>query len=69
MLSKRRVPNDLAAVLAQLEPYRAELAGVAVELTFNWYWLVDGLQAAGYRVHLVNTSAIKQYDGLKRGRH
>jgi len=65
VLSKRRVPNDLAAVLAQLEPYRAKLAGVAVESTFIWYWLGDGLQAAGYRVHLVNTSAIKQYDGLK----
>jgi transposase len=36
-----------------------------VESTFNWYWLVDGLQEAGYRVHLANTTAIKQYDGLK----
>ncbi len=65
ILCKRRVPNELAGVLALLEPYRAELVGVAVESTFNWYWLVDGLQAAGYRVHLVNTSAIKQYEGLK----
>ena len=31
----------------------------------NWYWLVDGLQDAGLRVHLANTAAIKQYDGLK----
>lgn len=65
VLSKRRVPNDLAAVLALLQPYRAELAGVVVESTYNWYWLVDGLQSAGYRVHLANTSAIKQYEGLK----
>jgi transposase len=65
VLSKRRVPNELATVLALLEPYRAELAGVVVESTYNWYWLVDGLQAAGYRVHLANTSAIKQYEGLK----
>lgn len=36
-----------------------------MESTFNWYWLVDGLQDAGYRVHLVNTAAVKQYDGLK----
>jgi len=41
------------------------LAGVVVESTYNWYWLVDGLQAAGYRVHLANTAAIKQYEGLK----
>jgi transposase len=65
VLCKRRVPNELATVLALLEPYRAELAGVVVESTYNWYWLVDGLQAAGYRVHLANTSAIKQYEGLK----
>lgn len=39
--------------------------GVAVESTFNWYWLVDGLQVAGFTVHLVNTAAVKQYDGLK----
>lgn len=65
ILCRRRLPNDLATVLALLEPYRAELAGVVVESTYNWYWLVDGLQAAGYRVHLANTSAIKQYEGLK----
>jgi len=36
-----------------------------VESTFNWYWLVDGLMAAGFTVHLANTAAIKQYEGLK----
>ena len=36
-----------------------------VESTYNWYWLVDGLQDAGLHVHLANTAAIKQYDGLK----
>lgn len=65
ILCRRRVANELEAVLALLEPYRAELAGVVVESTYNWYWLVDGLQAAGYRVHLANTAAIKQYEGLK----
>lgn len=62
---ERRVPNDLAKVLALLEPYRAELVSVAVESTFNWYWLVDGLRAAGFDVKLVNTAAIAQYEGLK----
>ena len=38
---------------------------MVVESTYNWYWLVDALQAAGYRVHLANTAAIKRYDGLK----
>jgi transposase len=41
------------------------MRGVAVESTYNWYWLVDGLQDAGFTVHLVNTTAVKQYDGLK----
>lgn len=61
----KRLPNDLPQILAALEPHRAELSGVVVESTFNWYWLVDGLQEAGHRVHLANTTAIKQYDGLK----
>jgi transposase len=62
---RRRLPNDLGRVLEALEPYREELAGVVVESTYNWYWLVDGLQAAGYKVHLANPAAMKRYDGLK----
>ena len=61
----KRLPNELSKVLEALEPYRTELVGVVVESTYNWYWLVDGLQAAGYQVHLANTAAKKQYDGLK----
>jgi transposase len=62
---ERRLPNDLRQIMAALAPHREELAGVVIESTFNWYWLVDGLMEAGYRVHLANTSAIKKYDGLK----
>lgn len=62
---EKRVPNDLAKVIALLEPFRDNLVGVAVESTFNWYWLVDGLRAAGFDVKLVNTAALVQYDGLK----
>jgi transposase len=62
----RRLPNELCKVLELLEPYREELVGVVVESTYNWYWLVDGLQAAGYRVHLAHPAAIKRYEGLKR---
>jgi len=65
VLYAKRLPNRLSDILAVLEGYRQELAGVVVESTYNWYWLVDGLQEAGYRVHLANTAAIKQYDGLK----
>jgi transposase len=62
---QKRLPNELPMILEALAPYRAELVGVVVESTYNWYWLVDGLMAAGYRVHLANTVAIKKYDGLK----
>ena len=48
-----------------MEPHREELAGVVIESTYNWYFLVDGLMDAGYRVHLANTTAIKKYEGLK----
>jgi transposase len=62
---QRRLPNRLAEILGKLEAYRERIVAVAVESTFNWYWLVDGLTEAGYEVQLVNTSAVKQYEGLK----
>lgn len=62
---KKKMPNDLEEILRELKPYRKDLEGVVVESTFNWYWLVDGLMDNGYRVHLANPSAIKQYEGLK----
>ncbi len=60
-----RLPNDISVILAELEPYRDQITGLAVESTYNWYWLVDGLMDAGYRMHLVNTAAVIQYSGLK----
>lgn len=61
----RRVPNSLETILGALAPHQEQIAAVAVESTFNWYWLVDGLMEAGYHVELVNTSAVRQYEGLK----
>lgn len=65
VLTQNRLPNDLSRVLELLEPHRDELAGVVVESTYNWYWLVDGLMSAGFEVKLANTVAMKRYDGLK----
>ncbi len=62
----RRLPNDLGLILAALAPFRDRLTGVVVESTCNWYWLVDGLMAAGYRLHLANPAAMKPYAGLKQ---
>ena len=62
---KRRLSNDLALVGESLKPFQEELVGIAVESTYNWYWLVDGLMEKGYKVRLANPSAIQQYSGLK----
>ena len=65
VVEEKRLPNHLDGIVARLAPYQAELSGLVVESTYNWYWLVDGLMEAGYPVHLANTAAIQQYDGLK----
>jgi transposase len=65
VIVNRRCHNDLSKIASLLAPHQAELAGVVVESTFNWYWLVDGLMALGYEVKLANTVAMKRYDGLK----
>ena len=65
-LVEKRLPNDLAATVRLLASYAEELHGIAVESTFNWYWLVDGLMTHGYAVSLVNTPAAqKRYGDLK----
>jgi len=65
VLYRKRLPNELPTILEALDPHREPLQGLVVESTYNWYWLVDGLMEAGYRVHLANTAAIVQYKGLK----
>lgn len=63
---EKRLKNDLPLIVKTLEPFRGEIKGIAVESTYNWYWLVDGLMEAGYEcLHLANPSAIQQYEGLK----
>lgn len=62
---KKKLSNDLSLVRDTLKPFQEELVGIAVESTYNWYWLVDGLMEEGYQVHLANPAAIQQYSGLK----
>ncbi len=62
---KKKSINDLSEITKTLYPYKREIQGIVVESTFNWYWIVDGLMEAGYRVHLANPSAIKQNEGSK----
>ncbi len=61
----KRHDNNIKQVVKALRPFRKNLKGVVVESTYNWYWLVDGLQEAGFKVHLANPAAIQPYTGLK----
>ncbi len=62
-----RFPNKLSVILKVLEPYEAEIVGIVVESTFNWYWLADGLIENRYeeRVHLAHPAGFQPYKGLK----
>jgi transposase len=64
-LYQKRLPNQIEDILLALEPFKKDLECVVIESTYNWYWLVDGLQEHDYKVRLANPSAIKQYEGLK----
>ncbi|MDN3515912.1 MAG: IS110 family transposase [Candidatus Brocadia sp.] len=61
----KKLPNDLDVILKTLKPFQKEIQGIVVESTYNWYWLVDGLQAAKYQVHLANPAEMQQYSGMK----
>ena len=64
-LLHKKLPCDLSAILQLLQPYKKRIATIAVESTFNWYWLVDGLQDHGYHVVLANPAAMQPYSGKK----
>ena len=64
-LLSRKFANEPEQILRALSPYRKKIGGIAVESTYNWYWLVDLLMAKGYEVHLANPAAIQKYKGLK----
>jgi transposase len=64
-VAQQKLPCELGAMLKFLAPFQPRLQNMAVESTFNWYWLVDGLRAAGYPVVLANPAKIAQYNGLK----
>jgi transposase len=55
----------LNAVVEFLGPLKPQLQSMAVESTFNWYWLVDGLRAKEYPIDLANPAKIVQYSGMK----
>ena len=64
-LEHRKLDCDLKQVVDFFKPLKSRLQSLAVESTFNWYWLVDGLRAQGYPIDLANPAQIEQYRGLK----
>jgi transposase len=62
---KKKLRNDPSLILAALAQFKEDIAGVVVESTYNYYWLVDLLEENGYDVHLANPARIQQYSGLK----
>jgi transposase len=64
-LGSRKVPCNLKEVVKVLAPFKQRLEKVAVESTYNWYWLVDGLRSFNYPVVLANPAGMEQYSGIK----
>ncbi len=60
-----KAPCELTAVEKFLAPFKARLEQVAVESTYNWYWLVDGLQAHKYTVVPAHPAEPGQDSGIK----
>ncbi len=65
IIYQKKLNNNLTLILEQLADYKDKISAIAVESTFNWYWLVDGLIETGYTVKLVNAAAVQTYSGLK----
>ncbi|HEX5219001.1 MAG TPA: IS110 family transposase [Verrucomicrobiae bacterium] len=64
-LKHQKLECDLTQVVKFLEPFKPRFKSLAVESTYNWYWLVDGLRERAYPVVLANPAQIEQYSGLK----
>ncbi len=64
-VASRKVACELSEVVKFLAPFQKRLEQVAVESTYNWYWLVDGLAALKYPVVLANPAGMEQYNGIK----
>lgn len=62
---ERRLPNDIVTIAEALKPFKKRIKELAVESTYNWYWLVDGLQKLKYHVRLANPAKMQENIGLK----
>jgi len=59
-----KLRNEINQICRFLGPYKANLK-IVVESTFNWYWLIDGLQAEDFEVVLAHTLGLYLITGAK----
>lgn len=64
-LLDKKMNNDLDKIESKLYPYKSSLKIVA-ESTFNWEWLVYGLQHRDYDVKLAHTLGLKAISWSKK---
>src|SRR5437762_7599181 len=64
VMVQQKLRNELPRICQLLEPYKGDLK-IVVESTFNWYWLIDGLQAEGFDVVLAHTLGLYLITGAK----
>ena len=57
VLVNTSVASRMETILSIFQRYHVETGTrVAIEATFAWYWIVDGLQDHGFEVHLVHAA-------------
>ena len=61
---KEKLKNNFGAILHALESFSPR-PSIVVEATINWYWLIDGLQEAGFDVKLAHSMALYMITGAK----
>ena len=64
-LKHQKLGCDLEQITSFLQPWKQQLQSVAVESTYNWYWLVDGLRSRAFPTQLANPAGMEQYSGIK----
>ena len=63
-VKEKNLNNDLSLIFQFLRPFGKDVH-IAIESTINWYWIVDGLQEAGYDVKLAPTLGLHMITGDK----
>jgi transposase len=60
----KTLPHHLQTILNHIQQFETEISMV-VESTFNWDWVVYGLQRFGYHVCMAHTLALRDISSAK----